>query len=319
MAPKRPSKRKDGDKVDPSEILSRSFPSVPPPPDAYDAVPDLKIDDTPQKFEEGGWTPSTMAEIGGKAGAFEKTRVGRSTNSMGPQIGAELISIDPELAGSGGRGRAAVETSPCPGCGWPLAVRAAVCTKCGYSKQTGTHVDVKRGEEKKPEAKPDLRFQTFQHDPMTSRGAWKFAIGVLVVSLAICGAFKLADGGSAALGLFLMRFAVSTGMAVGVYLFFCLLSVEYAGPWPLMIIRVGAAMAAAMATQQTLLTVLTAVPILQLLWIVAFVSAFAVYVGFIVELLDVDMQDSIFITLLTLVGQLLLVLIAFPALGLVAG
>jgi hypothetical protein len=285
-----------------------------------DLEPELKGDE-PARFEEAGPTITRQGPDG-----VDKTRVGTSINTMGPVSGDGLYGLAPELAdGRPATKKPSGPTKPCEGCGWPVELSASICTHCGHDKRTGQSKSTEIGEEAKPAALPDLRFQTYMHDPKLSRRSWANAAAILVLGLValLLAASILTSAASSAgapaagpsiPGMYLGKFSIGLLASTGFYIGACYLFIDYLGPLVLAVIRLGAALACADAVQRWFELLQLITPNFFIIGIVfGGVAAMALYVALAAELLDIDFQEAILFTAVVYMGKLFLSLTVYPA------
>lgn len=245
-------------------------------------------------------------------------------SKFGPGQAPALYAVEGHIAGEpaaeGDPGRDQGPTRPCPECGWPLPNRAKVCTRCGFSREKGAALGTQvAAPVEAPEPLPDTRFQTYMHDPMLAPGAWWKAAGVLGSGLVMATASNAlgASGlhgatGLDAAGVYLLRFVVTMAMVVGLYLAASMVFIDYTGPFLLLLLRLGAALALADGVQYLFDTPGSAVEGFYVLRVaIGFLLALVCFMGVLTNLLDMDFQDAIFYTGMVYVGKLVLNVLVF--------
>ena len=218
---------------------------------------------------------------------------------------------------------AAPKVSPCPNCGKPVNEQAAVCVGCGYSKQLGRVLkpsdtpkseDMPRGKRitckncnydlrglktaKCPECgtintNPTRRERDKENSAATAREAYlKPLIYFVVGFLGVCLIQALQNGPSAVL-FYGVSYAIQVPIGLAVFWVCCLVWIGFDAPIHLTALR----LAGIYALVDFAGSILGFIPIMggAIGWIV---SLF-IYVGLLMDMLEMDLQDTVIVALLT--------------------
>ncbi len=292
-----------------------------------DIEPELKIDES-ATYEEAGPTITRQGRDG-----IDKSRAGgrgsKASNDMGPGAPQAIYDLAPEIHADAKKERPKGETRPCTECGWPVEVRAHVCTKCGFDKRTGAARATQVGEEDKPEPLPDTRFQTYMHDPLLSRRAWVKAIGLMVGGLVVLAFSASVLGGVAArvapvgtpapssitiYAQYLGKLFVTLAVVSGLYVASCYIFLDYLGPFVLAVLRLGAALACANAAQSVVeLIILLSPNFFFIGLILGALAGIITFLALFTDLLDTEYQEGILFTGLVFFAKIVLAITVYPA------
>lgn len=218
---------------------------------------------------------------------------------------------------------AAPKVAPCPNCGKPVNEQAAVCVGCGYSKQLGRVLkpsdtprteDLPRGKRieckkcgydlrglktaKCPECgtintNPSRRDRDRENSAAAAREAYlKPLIYFVVGFLGVC-LIQLTQFGPGAVVLYGIGYAIQVPIGVAVFWVCCLVWIGFDAPIHLTALR----LAGIYALVDLAGSILGFIPIMggAIGWIV---SLF-IYVGLLMDMLEMDLQDTVIVALLT--------------------
>lgn len=148
---------------------------------------------------------------------------------------------------------------------------------------------------------PTTRFQKYQYDAGLQRTAYLKAIVMLIMGLGIVCITKLVQDGSEEAGGYLLRYAMTLGVAIGVYILSCFGLVEFSGTIVLTLLAIAGGVAMADLSQfllgQTFLVYALGLP-----WVIAM----AIYGGIISDLLDLDFSDAAILAIVTYGAKVML-------------
>ncbi len=186
-------------------------------------------------------------------------------------------------------------TSPCPGCGRPVALSAQLCTHCGQHIRAGVQLETNLGrpEHTAPPPIPSIapgpgRFREAPIDEAGRRIRLK-GILILVICLSITmGTKALADGGEEAVH-YAIRFGITTAAAWGVCLLESMVFLEIG----VGVLLAALGIAASIATGDSVQHIMHYTAIPTLAWVLAaFVCIFL-----LADLLEIEYHDAAFLGL----------------------
>jgi hypothetical protein len=181
-----------------------------------------------------------------------------------------------------------------------VEARAAICIQCGQRIGKEDQVETKMGRPEKwlapiPAVAPGpARFREAAEDPLGRSEARK-PVTVLAAALAALVVWKTADAETAGAGLteagaYLVRYGITVACAVGVTAILAAMLIEMGVGAARVLLAVGAALAAADLVQHAL-------HYLPALGILPWIAAFGVCLMMLTDFLDIDLTDSVFLTL----------------------
>lgn len=211
-------------------------------------------------------------------------------------------------AGAGGEGdlmaalladavkeQAKVTVRPCPNCGNPLRQDAALCLSCGFNPRTGQVMTTKMA---KAETVPDDPYAAAKEK--ARRQATKLAVHeyvkpalMTVCGVAIAAALYGRTGGSEQVIGYLIGYIISASLAVLAFWLCGLLWLGFDAPISLTALRLLGIAAVAGAARATMWSVF---PFFRLPFLVYIIF----YIGLMASLFDMDLEDTILVTIITL-------------------
>jgi len=238
----------------------------------------------------------------------------------------------------------AAKVAPCPNCGLPVNEKAAVCVSCGYSKAHGRTLkesdvpksaDPPRGvrqqckkcgydlrglkSAKCPECgtlnnRPTRRERDKETSVEVARETYRKPLIYLAIGLIgmfLIRGLEQGGGPSHVLG-YALGYAIQLPIGLAVYWVCCLIWIGFDAPVHLTVLR----LAGIYALVDLIGTVLGVVPILG--GVIGWMLALFFYVGLLMDLLEMDLQDTIIVGLLTyLVKAMVQTFILLKLLGLI--
>ncbi len=236
------------------------------------------------------------------------------------------------------------KVAPCPNCGRPVNENAAVCVSCGYSKAHGrilTESDVPKSADpprgvrqqckkcgydlrglkvpKCPECgtvntRPTRRERDKETSVEVARETYRKPLAYLVIGLIgmfLIRALEQGGGASHVVG-YAIGYAIQVPIGLAVYWVCCLIWIGFDAPVHLTILR----LAGIYALVDLIGTVIGFVPILG--GVIGWTIALFFYVGLLMDLLEMDLQDTIIVGLLTyLVKAIVQTFIVLKLLGVI--
>lgn len=197
-----------------------------------------------------------------------------------------------------------IPTSPCPGCGRPVARTVDLCTSCGQQIRSGSQLQTKLGkpEHTGPPPIPAIapgpgRFREAPIDENGRRILRKAAI-MLILCAGVVVAWKGAESGRQEVLNYLIRLGIFIGAAWGVCLLESITFIELGVGIAQAAIGVAAACAAGDLTQHIIHY--TAIPTL------AWVAACIVCLFCLADLLDIEFHDAAFVSLAIYLAKVIL-------------
>lgn len=236
------------------------------------------------------------------------------------------------------------KTAPCPNCGKPVSAQAAVCVACGFSKQLGRLLrpsdtpksdDLPRGKRiqcKKcdydlrglktarcPECgtintNPTRRERDKANSAEIARETYLKPLMYLAVGLlgmCLIHAFRF-GGGPDAVVAYGLGYAIQLVIGLIVYLSCCAIWIGFDAPMHLTVLRI----AGIYALVDLIGTVLSFIPIMG--GIIGWIVGLLIYIGLLMDLLELDIQDTVIVALLTsVVRRIVFTVIVLKLYGLI--
>lgn len=145
------------------------------------------------------------------------------------------------------RDQARVTTSPCPGCGHPLAADAAICTTCGYNPRTGQTVTTRKASASGPDIAVDddplvkaRRHERRRQKTLATQMEYIKPLIAMAVGLGITCTLVFNRGGADSLAEYLLVYAIALPATVVGFLFCCWMWLGFDAPLPIVAVRLAA-------------------------------------------------------------------------------
>jgi hypothetical protein len=201
-------------------------------------------------------------------------------------------------------------TSPCPGCGRPVAVGSALCTQCGQQVSKEEQLTTKIGRPERglapiPAIAPGpARFRKTPDDALARREAMKPFI-VLIVALLAVMAWKGGLYGPGEVANYLIRYAITLGGAVLILGLGALTIIEVGTSAIMAVVGIAAALAGADLLQHALHYLYLGI----LPWVAAFIAVFLM----LAEFLDLEFPDAAYLAIAIIFMKVALSMTLFTA------
>lgn len=198
------------------------------------------------------------------------------SRALGRVARSSDVSAPPEGRARKGRGRR------CRKCGYSMkGLKSAQCPECGL-----INAPPSREEQEKDEAK-SVRRNAYL------RPLLYFAVGFGIVSVVVGG-----SGGVDAVLAYALTYAVQVPIGVGVFLACCYLWIGFDAPIHLTALR----LAGIYALVDLADIIFAFIPIPVLGWLIPL----TIYIGLLMELLEMDLQDAVIVGLLTFIVKVVI-------------
>ncbi len=200
-----------------------------------------------------------------------------------------------------------ITTSPCPGCGHPLAADAAICTTCGYNTRTGQAVTTRKASASDPDIAPGddplvkaSRQERRRQKTLTTQMEYIKPLIYMVVGLGITCTLLMNRGGTDDVARYLLAYSISIPCAVAGFCFCCILWLGFDAPLPLTAVRLAGIYAIADIFFYGL-----SFRYLALLGFIGlgvrFVVPVVVSAGLMMHLMDMDHEDAMIASVITFI------------------
>lgn len=199
-------------------------------------------------------------------------------------------------------------TRPCPGCGRPVLLDAAICTHCGQvigrEEQLETELKKARKDGLPPIPKIAPGPAAFREPDPDIDGIrmWKRALAYFAFSMLIVLAWKGSTEGAQEVLAYLYRYGVTVAGALGIAALCGLMFVDFGVSWRLAAFGVAAAIVSGDFVQHTIIS------ITPLLLPVAWVLAIVICLFCLYDITDIEIPEA---ALLTFMFYLLKVVLKF--------
>jgi hypothetical protein len=193
-------------------------------------------------------------------------------------------------------GIAVMET--CPRCSNPLAAGVVLCTSCGFNRQSGQQLKVQK---EAPEPKPVKKGRGRSRDSAaTVKEAYLKPVALFVVgAVGSCIIVASQTGNAAAAAGYLLQFAITVPLGLLVFWLCSAMWIGFDAPIHLTALNLAGIYAASDLASNLL--GLTGLPILG--WAVGTVT----YVGLLVDMLELELQDAVIVALVTFIVKIVII------------